>query len=176
MGKWLQQKIQIFLTCLRAAWEVHNQCSLSNACRLTAEDRIRRIFQAVGPQRFANAWYFSIDHGLCRLWRYISNTEAGASRREDDADLPLIRETAELELETRSSIRQHQLLEHLSGPDLSSYSPRDARSDSVMTAAVNGRAGSASISVISSPGRITPPFSTTVNTPSRGIMQSPTRL
>ena len=62
----------------------------------------------------------------------------------------------------------------ISGPLLSSRSPAAPLSESVIQAAVNGLSGSASIISTVSPAFTVPPSRTIVNTPSLGMMQSPT--
>ena len=62
------------------------------------------------------------------------------------------------------------------GPLSSVYSPANALSLKVTTAAVKGRFGSAGSASILSPGRTMPPFTTSANTPSLGMMQSPVSL
>ena len=61
------------------------------------------------------------------------------------------------------------------GPLASSRSPLEPLSLKTMTAAVNGRFSSGASTRITSPGRMMPSFITSANTPSRGMMHSPTR-
>ena len=64
----------------------------------------------------------------------------------------------------------------MAGQLLSSRSPRAPLSLRVMTAACQGRGSVRGMSFISSPTLMWPPWSTLANTPSRGMMQSPTAL
>ena len=61
----------------------------------------------------------------------------------------------------------------MSGPLLSSRSPRLPLSERVITAARRGRSAGVGSSFISSPVWMVLPFTTRANTPSRGMMQSP---
>ena len=105
MRQWLQQKFEVLPAGLRAARQIDDEALLPDARCLSAENRIRRILQTVGPKCLPDARNLAITYRLRRLRCQISQTEAGASGREDDTDLSLIRETRELQI-GRASCRE----------------------------------------------------------------------
>ncbi len=142
--------------------------------------------QRSSPDGLGNAGGQAGGHGHGGLGGHIPGAKAGAAGGQDQIELALVGQARQGGLQGRGVVRQQDLLHHLIA--LGFQPLDDGGAALVLPLApgaliaqgddrrLPGQARCGGMSFISSPTLMWPPWSTLANTPSRGMMQSPTAL